>query len=227
MKRAIVAIILVVIALFIWRLKSPSGQQERQESPRVQAQTLKPQHTQQTPFLPMEQLLSEVNAGDRSRGVPRKSEDALRSALSTDKELALFKLLSDKALRTSEEERQYLKLISDPARILVAKRDLLSVAPSQESEMKRIIQVKFLANSYFWKDNPEGVLTHQTISDVLLYEFPADTTTEVLKSLYGDKIELYQYLLMGDPPEAAEILTRATGTPLEKVFRLAAGLIGR
>jgi len=74
-----------------------------------------PQH------ISMRQMVSEATADRRHVSIPRRSEDVLRSALSTDKTLATFKLLSDKALRTSEEEHQYSELISDRARLLVTK----------------------------------------------------------------------------------------------------------
>ena len=219
---ALLAAGILVAAWFIIRTPAPK---EISGNPSIQKLSSGEQ-APRTHLISMRQMVSEATADRRHISIPRRSEDALRSALSTDKALATFKLLSDKALRTSEEEHQYSGLISDRARLLVAKDDLLSMDPSQESEMKRIVQVKFLADSYFWKDNPERALAHQMMMEVLLHEFPAETSKDVLKSLYGDKIELYQYLLMGEPSEAEKILTMAYGTQMEKVFRAAAGMIG-
>ncbi len=60
---------------------------------------------------------------------------------------------------------------------------------------------------------------------VLLTVPSADTPVSSRQSLYGDKIELFQYLLGALPDEAERIKQAARGTPIERILGIAEGMV--
>jgi hypothetical protein len=59
------------------------------------------------------------------------------------------------------------------------------------------------------------------VTAALLAEIPAGASKSVRGSALGDKLDLFQLLMLSDPDHAVHLLSRTRGTPLEKIFQLA------
>lgn len=145
--------------------------------------------------------------------------------LASDPQLQKFYNLRRKALRTSTEQQDYLGMIADARLIAEARQDLLSAASGleldQENELRRLQRIQYLNSALAWADNPRRAEVVRTVTDVLLAEVPRAAPSSAKGSMLGDKLDLFQILMMSDRAEAEALLTRARGTPLEKVFELA------
>lgn len=175
-----------------------------------------------TPILPVHQLIEEAVAQEHDH-TPSTVAEISESILEDDPELAEFQTLRGKALRTKDEKRRYQQMLADPARIEAAKEDLLAAVEAgaelvQENEVRRLMQLKYLTSSADWKQNPARDKALNAIMEVVLADLPQDLPSDQRGSVVGDKIDLYQHLLIGDPEQARAIKAEAAGTAVERVL---------
>jgi hypothetical protein len=175
-----------------------------------------------TPLLEVSRLVEEAVLQEEER-TPSTMAEITESVLEEDPELAEFHRIREKSLRTKAEKQQYHGMLADPVRIHAAKEDLLAGVeadedPTQEEEMRRILQLEYLTSAMDWTDNPRGDEVRGAITDVLLAELPTTVTANRRGSVLGDKIDMYQHLLVGHPGQARIVRNEATGTPLERLF---------
>lgn len=164
-------------------------------------------------------------------------DDTLKEALDADPELRKFQGLRRKALRTSAEQQDYLRMISDERLIEEARRDLLAAFTGhvtghetshetsheidQREELKRLQRIQYLNSALAWADNPKRAAAVDAVTAVLLAEIPAGASKSIKGSVLGDKLDLFQILMLSDPDLAVHLLAKTQGTPLEKIFQLA------
>lgn len=165
--------------------------------------------------------------GPGGAGAPAGSglDDTLEEVLDADPELRKFQGLRRKALRTSAEQQDYLRMISDARLIEEARRDLLAAFTDHEidqrEELKRLQRIQYLNSALAWADNPKRAAAVDAVTAVLLAEIPAGASKSSKGSALGDKLDLFQILMLSDPDLAVQLLAKTRGTPLEKIFQLA------
>lgn len=182
--------------------------------------------SRKVPLLPVSEIVDDVSEyeglGDRTT-----IQGIADMVLHSDPDLAAFRQLRRKALRTKDEQRRYHEMLQDRTRIAQAKLDLLEPdpTPSEEEELNRIYQVNYLASALAWEQNPERAYIVDSIREILFSPITSEPTPEQRKSLLGDRMELFQYLTVTDPKEASAIRDEVKGTPLEQVFFHAEGML--
>jgi hypothetical protein len=164
-------------------------------------------------------------AGSGTPASETSLDGMLAELLDADPRLRQFYSLRRKALRTSAEQQDYLRMISDESLIADARADLLAAFSSREvdqrEELKRLQRIQYLNSALAWADNPERAAAVDAVTDVLLAEIPTGASRSVKGSALGDKFDLFQLLMLSDPDRAAHLLAKTRGTPLENVFQLA------
>lgn len=149
----------------------------------------------------------------------------IAEVLASDPQLQRFHQLRRKALRTSMEQQDYLDMIADENLLEEARDELLeagsSLEISQEEELRRLQCIQYLNSALAWRNNPQRAQVIGAVTDVLLTEVPKAASSSAKGSMLGDKLDLFQILMMSDRAQAEALLGRARGTPLEKIFQLA------
>jgi hypothetical protein len=178
-----------------------------------------------TPLLAMPRLFHEAQWQEQYQ-TPSTLVKLVESVLNSDRELAEFYKLREKALRTKAEKQRYKEILADPIRIQAAKEELLEATEtdedmSQEDEIRRLLQLRYLKSALDWADNPRHGDALDSIKDVLFAELPATMPESRRGSVLGDKIDLYQHLLIGHPKQAQMLKQEAMGTKHEAIFALA------
>ena len=155
---------------------------------------------------------------------PSASAETTPSAVS----LGRWNLLSHKAILADKESAEVGELLAN-GRLLGRATEALSYTPSQLAPARERIQwIIFLQSALARKNNPARDQVIATVSkiirmDNLVREALPDST---LRSLAGDKIELYRALKKEDPLEAAELLADARNSGVNlRVLEFADGLI--
>lgn len=146
-------------------------------------------------------------------------------ALDTADGLKKFHNLKAKALRTAAENREYYAILSDVGQIRDAVEDLLNSEVSQENEVRRVVAVQYLVSAVAWEDNPGRDEALAAVNEVLLTVPGTDLPIAHQQSLYGDKIEMFQYLLGAAPAEAGQIKSAAQGTRMERFLWVAERMV--
>jgi hypothetical protein len=156
-------------------------------------------------------------------------DGALQRAQENNAALGRFHTLRGKALRTSEEQQRYLDMLSDPAMLAAARGNLLAALhggeTTQEAELERVMQIRYLSSALTWEGNPQREQVLTAMIELVLAELPAGLPPEIRGSLLGDKMELFQYLVMNNPALADELMARVSGTRLEPVLLAARRMI--
>lgn len=162
---------------------------------------------------------------------PGSMESAVKDVQRANPQLGEFYSLRTKAIRTSREQRHYHELLADPAMLAAAREDLLSAqrggqeSMTQRAELKRILNIRYMASAANLEDNPNRQNAMAAMADVVMAELPPGLARDARGSLLGDKMELYQYLLLNDRARADDLMMRAKGSRLEPVLRSATALI--
>lgn len=202
-----------------------------------------PVSTSQRPRLPLQtagQLFAEARAmassgaGDREAtpaGPPDQTKGSLDTALTQvlneDLTLRRFHDLRQKALRTTAEQKDYQAMLADTNLILEARDELRGAYSNtgidQGEELRRLQRVQFLNSAVAWKENPARPTALAAISELVLEDIPKSLVKEAKGSLLGDKIDLFQHLMLSDPDKAQLLLALAQGTRSERLLRLAYG----
>jgi hypothetical protein len=189
-----------------------------------------------SPLLPLPAVFEEARhraENPRDTWSAGSDEGSLDGALQRMQELnprlGKFHTLRSKALRTSEEQQQYLDMLADPAMLAEAKNNLLAALQGaempQEEELERVMQIRYMSSALTWEGNPQRDQVIASMTELVLAELPAGLVPEVRGSLLGDKVELYQYLLLNNPALADELMARVQGTKLEPVLLAAKRMI--
>lgn len=156
-------------------------------------------------------------------------DGALQRMQENNPKLGKFHTLRSKALRTSDEQQQFLDMMADPAMLAAARGNLLDAlqgaASTQEEELERVMQIRFLSSSASWEGNPQRDQAIASMTELVLAELPAGLPSDIRGSLLGDKVELYQYLVLNNPALADELMARVRGTKLEPVLLAARKMI--
>jgi hypothetical protein len=147
------------------------------------------------------------------------------ASLNSSEGLKAFNELRAKALRTSTENKKYFDLLSNVQLVRDAADELLTSEVSQENEIRRVVAVRYLASALAWEKNPAKDEVLAAIDEVLLVVPPDDLAVDSKQSLYGDKIELFQYLLAAAPHEAERIKQSAQGTRMERFLWIAERMV--
>lgn len=214
----------------------------RDAPPGAPAAALSPPHLRRSPFT-MAQLYAEGQTkanGDavkpdgskiESRASTVEIDDVVASVLDSDPQLRKFHELRKKALRTSDEQQNYLAMISDPKLIDDARKDLLAAASQsdldQEEEVKRLQRIDFLNSALAWEDNPARAKALEAVSEVITADVSPGLPSSVAGSVLGDKFDLFQLLIASDPDQAKALLAKSRGTASEKILLLAWGTSGQ
>ena len=149
----------------------------------------------------------------------------IERALDASDGLKKFHGLTAKALRTSAENKEYYAILSDVGQIQNAVEELLNSEVSQENEIRRVVAVQYLVSAVAWDDNPERDEALAAVNEVLLTVPGADVPIAHQQSLYGDKIEMFQYMLGAAPQEAEHIKSAAQGTRMERFLWVAERMV--
>lgn len=158
-------------------------------------------------------------------------ESAVQDVHRANPQLGTFYSLRTKAIRTSREQRHFRELLADPAMLAAAREDLLSAQRggqepmSQRSELERVLHIRYMASAANLEGNPNRQDAMAAMADVVMAELPSGLERDARGSLLGDKMELYQYLLLNDRARADDLMMRAKGSQLEPVLRSAMALI--
>lgn len=158
-------------------------------------------------------------------------ESAVHDVENANPQLGSFYALRTKALRTSGEQKQYRDQLSNRAMLAAARDGLLTAQRggkepmSQQGEIERILHIRYLSSVANMQAGDTRQDALNAMADVVLAELPAGLTSDARGSLLGDKVELYQYLLLNDRARADELMKRANGTPLVPVLLAAKGMI--
>ena len=91
----------------------------------------------------------------------------------------------------------------------------------QGEELRRLQRVQFLNAAMAWKENPARQTMLTSIGGLVLEDVPNTLSKEAKGSLFGDKVDLFQHLMLSDPEKAQVLLAQAQGTSNEKLLRLA------
>jgi hypothetical protein len=188
------------------------------------------------PLLQLPEVFEEARhraENPRDTWSPGSDEGSLDGALQRMHEnnptLGKFHTLRSKALRTSEEQQQYLDMMADPAMLTAARNNLLAALQgteiTQEAELERVMQIRYLSSAMTWEGNPQRDQVVASMTELVLAELPVGLPPDVRGSLLGDKMELYQYLVLNNPALADELLARVKGTKLEPVLLAARKMI--
>lgn len=165
-----------------------------------------------------------ANQADEIKG---SLDKAIEQVLNEDPILRRFYDLRQKALRTAAEQKDYQAMLADANLILEARDELRGAYSNtgidQGEELRRLQRVHYLNSAVAWKENPERPTALAAISELILEDVPKSLAAEAKGSLLGDKIDLFQHLMLSDPDKAQMLLTRAQGTRSEKLLRLAYG----
>lgn len=192
--------------------------------------------SQPRPLLPLPRLFEEARQQTENKREPWSADSdegsldgSIQRMLERNPELAKFYELRRKALRSSAEQQQYLDMMASPEILAGAKDNLLAALHgteiTQEGEMERVMHVRYLSSALTWEDNPQRDQVIASINEVLLAELPSGLPSDLRGSVLGDKVELYQYLLLTNPDIADEIMARAKNTKLENVLLAARRMI--
>ncbi len=186
---------------------------------------------QRKELLTMQQLFAEGRAkigdGQESAAGAEASplDGALEVVLAGDPVLRRFFELRKKALRTKAEQRDYQEMLADEELIREAQDELLSAYSDgdvdQSEELRRLQRIQYLNAALAWKENPARQAALTSVLDVLLADVPVSMGKAVKGSVFGDKFDLYQHLLLSDPDRAKALLAQVRGTRAERVLRLA------
>lgn len=140
-------------------------------------------------------------------------------------DVAEFRTLEHKVLRTAEEQQKRKKMLSDIAQIRRARDRLLAHRDgplTREDELERLYRVEYLAAAIEDPNNPALSEAFDAIKDVVLADnIRSSLPLDAQRSLAGDKMELYMALLHDAPDRAAALLAEVQGTPLEALIRYA------
>lgn len=141
-------------------------------------------------------------------------------------DVAEFRAIEHKVLRSTAEQQQRRVMLADSARIRHARDRLLATREgplTREDELERLYRVEYLAAAIEDPQNRALPEVFNAIKDVILADNISDgIPLELRRSLSGDKMELYMALLHDAPDQAAAIAAEAQGTPLEALIRYAA-----
>lgn len=178
-------------------------------------------------------LWNDQEIGTISRGVldPEKPVDdstlnrIMKASLDVSEGLKAFSGLRAKSLRSSVENKAYFELLSNEELIDEVVHELLNADGTQENEIRRVVGVQYLASALAWEKNPARENVISATDQVLLTVPSADTPMSSRQSLYGDKMELFQYLLGALPDEAERVKQAAQGTPMERILGIAEGMV--
>lgn len=175
----------------------------------------------QTPPLEIARLVVEAQREEEER-IPSTLAQLTQAVLDDNDELAEFHAIRGKALRSRAEQRRYHELLADLSMIESAKEDLLDAAGSdepldQEEEIERLVQLKYLRSALDWKENPHRGEVLTAIVEVLFADAP-EGPKDRRGSVLGDKVDLYQHLLISDPDEARRVRQDAVGSELAALF---------
>jgi hypothetical protein len=126
-----------------------------------------------------------------------------------------YKGLGEKVLKTEEESRKYLDLISDPELIeasttILLRPDLTRKVSQVQSE--RLERVDFLIKSLHSPENPSLNFTLEAVEKVILEAKVDPSWPETLKRAWvGDRVELFMALKHRFPERAQQLRSRAAG----------------
>jgi hypothetical protein len=159
------------------------------------------------------------------RGEPETTISRTRDrVLSTNPDIAAYRQLQSKVLRTIEEREQFHRMLKDVSFIDAAKRDLIETGSnfSEEDQYKRMCRVEYLDAALEWSDNPERATLLDTVEDIIFAPNIRVSQDDLMQhSIAGDKVELYLALLERDPERAKEIAAKAKGTEFERLIAYA------
>jgi len=140
-------------------------------------------------------------------------------------DVAEFRAIEHKVLRSTAEKKQRQEMLSDITRIRHARDRLLATREgplTREDELERLYRVEYLAATIEDPHNPALSEAFAAIKDVILAESNVDgIPLDLRRSLAGDRMELYMALLHDAPDQAAAIAAQAKGTALEPLIRYA------
>lgn len=140
-------------------------------------------------------------------------------------DVAEFREIEHKVLRSTAEQLQRREMLADVARIRHARDRLLATREgplTREDELERLYRVEFLAAAIEDPHNQALPEVFLAIKDVILADnILDDLPLDLRRSLSGDKMELYMALLHDAPEQAALIAAQVQGTPLESLIRYA------
>lgn len=181
-----------------------------------------------TPLLEGSQLMQEAILEDADQ-TPSTLTQIDEMVLENNASMAEFAKIREKSLRTREEQRRYEAMLADPIRILESKEMLLAATAtqelSQEEELERIHHLKFLTAAADWSDNPQRMAVFEAITEVVLAELPPDMSDEQRGSILGDKVDLYQHLVVAHAQQAQKIKQDAEGTSNERILVFAENML--
>jgi hypothetical protein len=156
-------------------------------------------------------------------------DGALQRMQEINPRLGRFHTLRSKALRSSEEQQQYLDMLADPTMLAAVRDNLLEALKatefSQEEELERVMDIRYMSSAVTWEGNPQRDQVVASMTELVLAELPTGLPPEIRGSLLGDKMELYQYLVLNNPTLADELMARVKGSKLEPVLLAARRMI--
>jgi hypothetical protein len=168
---------------------------------------------------------SRAAAGARGpEPAPELIRDARPRMLAAHPDVAQFRTLEHKVLRSKDEQQKRKALLSDAAALRNARDRLLADRNSltRADELERLYRVEYLAAAIEDPSNPALSDALDAIKDVVLADnIHKMAPVDLQRSLAGDKVELYMALLHDSPDRAAAISHEAQGTPLEPLLRYA------
>lgn len=242
---ALAAIAIIVVSLRSSRTEPGDPSPAEGQDPGAQASTTQPSPGEGSTaasggtdkqLLPLPAVFEEARhkAENPREAVSTGSEagsldGALQRMQEANPRLGRFHTLRGKALRTSEEQQQYLDMLADPTMLAAARDNLLGALKateiSQEEELERVMQIRYMSSAVTWEGNPQRDQVIASMTELVLAELPTGLPPEIRGSLLGDKMELYQYLVMNNPALADDLLARVKGTKLEPVLLAARRMI--
>jgi hypothetical protein len=146
-------------------------------------------------------------------------DEVLESIVKKDKKLELFMRYYKAVVPDEQTQRDYHKLLSDPATMKAMAEDLMdpgSGHPQSTEYYRRLMLVDYFEAALSWKDNPQRQKLVELTQDVITKDnFVGDQDTERRQVLGGTKLELYHLLSAQDPQKAGELVAQAKGTRME------------
>ncbi len=160
----------------------------------------------------------EVDSFSRSR----------RAVFDHDPVLARVKQLTEKVLRTTEEERELGEHLSDRD-ALRRQFEVLSgkgeTNRDETVELHRMYAIDFVGYALSWENNPARDHVKSLALSALGKELPTNTPKDLQRSLAADRTELIGLLVEHAPNDATALRESVKGTRLENLYERATARI--
>jgi hypothetical protein len=133
------------------------------------------------------------------------------------REFKAFLELNSVALKSRGQKQKLNQLLSHPiliqeAAAILAARNVRGLDPEENQD--RFAAVDFLGNALMWNENPKRLAVRDAVVALVTRDLDAVKKSPALKrSMAGDQIELYQYLLRSDQDFALALFDEQQSRP--------------